>query len=184
MTADDAGRKHDGPPTPFLPAPRGPPHNSPLPTPEGAPEASRRAPGGLPEGSRKGLGAVPGGPGGSLGGRGKSKGVLGASVLILTPLWGRLGADLGANLGALGGGLGAISAFWEGAVFEVAFHTLPRPVWEAVWVPEKVHFEPPKGLETRAGTPVHFHQKCTKTYRFLYIFALQACPRYPSKGSF
>ena len=83
-------------------------------------------------------------------------------MLILTPLWGRLGADLGANLGALGGSLGAISAFWEGAIFEVAFDTPPGPVWEAVWVPEKVHFESPKGLETRAGAPVHFHQQCSK----------------------
>ena len=148
----------------------------------------RRRPGGLPEASRKGPGRVQersrGGPGGSLGGRGKSKGVLGASRRIFASLWGQLGADLGANLGALGGRLRAISAFLEGAIFEVAFHTPPGPVWEAIWVPEKVHFEPPKGLETRAGAPVHFHQKCTKIYRFLYIFALQACPRYPSKAPF
>ena len=62
-------------------------------------------------------------------------------------------------MGALGGRLGAISAFLEGAIFEVAFHTPPGPIWEAIWVPVKVHFEPPKGLETRSGAPVHFHQK-------------------------
>ena len=65
-------------------------------------------------------------------------------------------------MGAPGGRLGAISAFWEGAIFEVAFHTPPGLLWEAVWVPEKVHFEPPKGLETRSGAPGAFSSEMYK----------------------
>ena len=135
--------------------------------PGGVPEGFRKGPGGVPEESRRGPGRVPegsrGGPGVFREGQEKSEGVLGASRGVFTSLLRQLGADLGANLGALGGRLGAISAFLEGAIFEVAFHTPPGPIWEAIWVPEKVHFEAPKGLETRSGAPVHFYQKCIKT---------------------